>query len=97
MENEIMQQVLLFTTVISPFVFGVIEVVKKAFRIPKKYIPLLSVGIGLLAGIAAFPFTDMSLMLRIWAGVGAGLSGTGLFEMVKKREGFSKKDSDTES
>ncbi|UOR13925.1 holin [Halobacillus amylolyticus] len=91
-----MQQVLLFATVISPFVFGVIEVVKKAFRIPKNYIPLISMGIGLLAGVAAFPFTDMEIMLRAWAGVGAGLSGTGLFEIVNKREGFSKQENSEE-
>ncbi|UOQ95772.1 holin [Halobacillus shinanisalinarum] len=91
-----MQQVLLFATVISPFVFGVVEVVKKAFRLPKNYIPLISMGIGLLAGVAAFPFTDMGTMLRIWAGVGAGLSGTGLFEIVNKRLGYSKSDKNEE-
>nr|WP_188377549.1 holin [Halobacillus andaensis] len=85
-----MHQVLFFTTVLSPFVVGSVEVIKRTINLPKNYVPLLSVGTGLLLGSLAYPLTEMELVLRLWAGAGAGLSGTGLFEIVNRREGFTK-------
>ncbi|MCP3026890.1 holin [Halobacillus sp. A5] len=85
-----MQELLLFVTVLSPFVVGSVEVIKRTIPLPKNYVPLLSVGTGLLLGSLAYPLTDMDLVLRLWAGAGAGLSGTGLFEIVNRRDGFTK-------
>ncbi|MFC7063017.1 holin [Halobacillus seohaensis] len=99
MENEIMHQVLLFATLLSPFVAGSVQMVKRTVTLPKNYVPLLSTGTGLLLGALAFPLTDMDLMLRLWAGVGAGLSGTGLFEIINRRDGYtncSKGDQESE-
>ncbi|WP_101841830.1 holin [Halobacillus sp. Marseille-P3879] len=91
-----MQDLLLFVTVLSPFVAGSVEVVKRTVKLPKNYVPLLSVGTGLLLGSLAYPLTDMELILRLWAGAGAGLSGTGLFEIVNRREGFTKSSKERE-
>ncbi|WP_324611611.1 holin [Bacillus massiliglaciei] len=92
MENEIMQQVLLFTSILSPITTAFLEVIKRAVAVPKNFLPLLSVLIGLIIGYLSYPFTDMDTALRLWAGAFAGLSGTGIYEMVlKKREGMSKK------
>ncbi|MCA1021768.1 holin [Halobacillus litoralis] len=84
-----MTQVLMFATVISPFVAGVLEVVKRSTSLRKNYIPLIAFVIGMGVGAFAFPFTDMNIALRLWAGAGAGLSATGLFELVQKRDGYT--------
>nr|WP_093106367.1 holin [Salimicrobium album] len=92
-----MTQVLLFATVIGPFVAGVVEVVKKTVSLPKNFVPLIALVVGVGLGAAAAPFTDMELMLRLWAGAGAGLMATGLFENLKQRPGKTKaknKDND---
>ncbi|MCA1021784.1 holin [Halobacillus litoralis] len=86
-----MAQVLMFATVISPFVAGVLEVVKRMAALPKNYVPLIAFLVGMGIGAASFPFTDMNIALRLWAGAGAGLSATGLFELVQKREGHTTK------
>ncbi|WP_102336538.1 holin [Salimicrobium jeotgali] len=88
-----MTQVLLFATVIAPFVAGIVEVVKKTVSLPKNFVPLIALVIGVGLGAAASPFTDMDLLLRLWAGAGAGLSATGLFEAVKQRFGKTKNNS----
>lgn len=85
-----MENVLIFATVLLPIVTALVELAKKSFPIRKNFIPLISLAVGLIVGIAAYPFTDMELVLRLWAGGFAGLAGTGLFELVKKREGVSK-------
>jgi len=91
MENEMMRQVLLFASVISPFVAGLLQMVKRVAKIPKNYLPLISVAIGVGLGAIAYPFTEMELILRLWAGAGAGLASTGLFELVKTRPGHTRK------
>ncbi|MUK88488.1 holin [Ornithinibacillus sp. L9] len=85
-----MEQVLMFATILMPTITAVVEVIKRAFCLPKNVIPAISLGVGLIIGGLAYPFTDMDLILRLWAGGYAGLSGTGLFELVKKRNGFTK-------
>ena len=85
-----MQEVLLFATVLAPIVLALIELVKKTFKVKVNLLPLIALVIGLAIGAAATPFTDMELTLRLWAGGFAGLSATGLFELVKHRDGQTK-------
>lgn len=85
-----MEQVLMFATVLIPLVTSMVELVKKTFCLPKNWIPMISFVIGLIVGALAYPFTEMDLILRLWAGGFAGLSATGLFEVINKREGMTK-------
>ncbi|MFB6800504.1 holin [Peribacillus butanolivorans] len=78
MDNEIMQQVLIITTILAPIVAAVVQVVKHTVNLPNNALPILSLVIGLGGGSVAFPFTDMDIVLRLWAGSFAGLGGTGL-------------------
>ncbi|UOQ93425.1 holin [Halobacillus shinanisalinarum] len=87
-----MEQVMIFATVLIPVVSGLMELFKKAVNMPKNIVPVVSLVIGLAIGAAAYPFTEMELVLRLWAGGFAGLAGTGLFELVKKRAGYTKGD-----
>jgi hypothetical protein len=85
-----MEQVLLFATVLLPIVTALVELVKKTVNLPKNYLPLISVIVGLIVGAISYPFTDFELVLRLWAGGFAGLAGTGLFEVMNKRDGMTK-------
>lgn len=90
MENEVMTQVLLFATVIGPFTSGVVEALKKTVSLPKNVIPAIALAVGAGLGAAAYPFTDMELVTRMWGGIAAGLMATGLFENIKQRPGKTK-------
>lgn len=80
-----MPEVLLaFATIIAPIILALVEVIKRTVNIPTNYIPALSVLVGLVVGFAAQPFTDLDLVLRLWAGVIAGLSATGIYEAFTK-------------
>ena len=94
MENEVMVQVLLFATVLTPIATALVELIKKTINIPVNFLPLISLITGIVVGLAAEPFTDLDVVLRLWAGAFAGLSGTGLYELVRKREGTSKEGED---
>ncbi|WP_077623852.1 holin [Sediminibacillus massiliensis] len=86
-----MEEVLIFATVLLPFVTALVELAKKTINIPKNIVPAISFLVGILIGAIAYPFTDVELVLRLWAGGIAGLAGTGLFELaVNKREGTTK-------
>ncbi|MDN7241198.1 holin [Planococcus sp. N028] len=85
-----MTEVLLFSSIIAPIVMALVEVVKKTVNTPINLIPVIALVIGLIVGFAAQPFSDLDLTLRLWAGVLAGLAGTGLYETVKQRNGESK-------
>lgn len=86
-----MEEVLLFATVLAPIVLALVQLLKKTANIKVNLIPLFAFGFGLGVGALATPFTDMDLTLRLWAGAFAGLSATGLFELVvKHRDGQTK-------
>lgn len=67
------------------------EGLKKA-GVPKKFMPVASVGIGIAAG---FFFVDGEIANRIFYGVAMGLGASGLFDMTKLPVGkvVKKKDS----
>ncbi|WP_112181368.1 holin [Paraliobacillus zengyii] len=86
-----MEQVLIFATVLLPIVTALVELFKKSVNIPKNIVPSVSFVVGIAIGAVAYPFSDLDLLMRLWAGGFAGLAGTGLFELaVNKREGNTK-------
>ena len=89
---ELFQSVLPFATALAVLVTALVQLVKTTANIPKNYVPLIGLGIGLLIGWAAQPFTDLDVVRRIWAGGISGLMATGLFELVQHRPGGTKDD-----
>jgi len=87
---EIFQSVLPFATALAVIVTAVVQLVKTTVNIPKNYVPLIGLGLGLLLGWAAFSFTDLDVVRRVWGGGIAGLMATGLFELVHQRPGTTK-------
>lgn len=87
---EVLNNVMTFASVLAVFVLALVQLVKTTINLPKNIIPLIGVVIGVLVGAAASPFTDLELVLRLWAGGLAGLSATGLFELGNKRDGGTK-------
>jgi hypothetical protein len=85
-----MEQVMLFATALIPFVTAGINLLKKSVPLKKNLVPSISFVFGLVLGVVAYPFTDLDLTLRLWAGGIAGLGATGLFEVLNRREGLTK-------
>lgn len=87
-----MTEILFLVSILTPFITALTEVVKKAVNTPLNIVPVIALFIGLLVGFAAQPFSDLDLFLRLWAGAIAGLTATGLYEVVKQRDGESKEE-----
>lgn len=85
-----MEAVLLFATLIAPIILALVEVVKKTVNVKVNLLPVIALVLGLLVGFVAQPFTDLDLVLRLWAGGLAGLTATGMFELVTNRFGTTK-------
>ncbi|WP_313641971.1 holin [Paenibacillus sp. FSL K6-0276] len=93
MYNDALNSVLAFASVLAVFVMALVQLVKNSVQLPRNIVPVVGLAIGLLVGAIAYPFTDMNLILRLWAGGLAGLSATGLFELAfNNREGTKKDD-----
>lgn len=91
MDNQNLTDVLAYASVLAVYVLAVVQLVKKSVNVPKNLLPLIGLVIGLLVGAAAYPFTELELVLRLWAGGLAGLSATGLFELAfSNRSGTTK-------
>ncbi|KGE16237.1 holin [Paenibacillus wynnii] len=91
MNNEVLNNVLSFASVLAVFVLALVQVVKTTVNIPKNLLPLVGLVVGLFVGAISYAFTDLDLTLRLWAGGLAGLSATGLFELAfNKRDGKTK-------
>lgn len=87
-----MLDVLILATILLPIIVAVVELAKNAVNIKKNYVPLIAVVLAVMIAAAAYPFTELNLVMRLWAGLLAGLASTGLFEITKYREGFTKGD-----
>ena len=77
-----MVEILAMATVIAPVTGGLLQVVKKATQVNKRYVPLMAVALGIVLGAAAV-FLETDIVLRVWAGGISGLAATGLFELGK--------------
>jgi membrane-associated PAP2 superfamily phosphatase len=90
--NDLLLQVMAFASALSVIVVALLNLIKTTVVLPKNLIPVIGLVVGLLAGAGAYIFTDLELVPRLWAGAFAGLSATGLFELIKDNPGTTKKD-----
>ena len=77
-----MVEVLAMATIIAPVTWGVVQTLKKATELNKRYIPLMALIVGIGLGALAY-FLNADLAIRMWAGGISGLAATGLFELGK--------------
>ncbi|MEK4026277.1 holin [Mammaliicoccus sciuri] len=87
-----MTDVLIFATVLAPIILALVQLIKKTANIKNNYLSLIAFAVGIFVGAVAAPFTDLDIVLRLWAGGLAGLSATGLFELMDNQEGASKEE-----
>lgn len=87
-----MLNVLILSTILLPIVIAAVELAKKTINIKKNYVPLLAVILATAIAAVAYPFIELDLVMRLWAGLLSGLASTGLFEIAKYRESFTKED-----
>ncbi|NUU64468.1 holin [Paenibacillus agri] len=89
--NAELNTVLAFASMLAVFVMALVQLVKNSFNLPRNLVPVVGLALGLVVGVVSYPFTNMDLIMRLWAGGLAGLSATGLFELAfNKREGTTK-------
>ncbi|WP_179124075.1 holin [Marinococcus halophilus] len=81
---EISTEFLLYMSFIGGVSTALMQLLKNALTLPKKYVPLLTLGLGVLLALIPFPFVDVALAERIWAGALSGLGGTGIFEAIRQ-------------
>lgn len=81
-----MVEILAIASLIAPVTAGVVQAVKKATNVKKRYLPLMAMAVGIVLGAAAF-FVDIGIGERIWAGGISGLASVGLFELGKNTKG----------
>ncbi|WP_341320300.1 holin [Solibacillus sp. FSL H8-0523] len=71
-------------------VTAVVEVVKKTFKIPARFLPITSIVIGILIALIVWPLSTYELYYMIVGGLIAGLAASGTFDALKavgKKEG----------
>lgn len=88
-----MTQVLFLASAIAIIVGILLQIIKKASPSfdgsgkNERFLPILAVLVGLIVGAISYPFTDLDLTLRLWAGFIAGAASSGFYnigEVVKR-------------
>ncbi|EDN8811011.1 holin [Listeria monocytogenes] len=83
---EFGKEVLLYMTFLTIAATALVQVIKQAGIFPSKYLPLISLVVGVaLGGLATYLPEAGPLPVMLWAGGLAGLGGTGLFEQFTNR------------
>lgn len=79
-----LQTIMLVASSIIAIITGVVEAIKRSFRISGQYVPIISVLVGIAVGIALQPISEFNLYTMIVGGAIAGLSSCGLFDVLDK-------------
>lgn len=66
--------------IVIAVIVGLNELIKGAFDIPTRYLPLISLLLGVIAGVF---YLDGNLAESIFQGIIIGLSASGLFDQSK--------------
>lgn len=91
LNDDLIKQAGVFVVWFAPFLAVVIEAVKLTFPgLDKRFLPLVAVVVGMVGGVAVFPFTSLDLYTRVLCGGACGLMATGLFEFSRQTKNIAK-------
>ena len=86
-----MEQIIAFAGVISVITIALVQVLKKVNVIPKNWLPVAGMTIGVIIGAVSVFIpeivSELSIGGRLLAGLISGLMATGIWETFKNRGG----------
>lgn len=80
--ETLMNNALALSITLTPLITMLVQAIKKT-SIPNNYLPHVSVGIGVAAGLIVGWYLKQDLFLYGLAGLTAGFSASGLYDTVK--------------
>ena len=86
MIEELINNAVLVAVILAPITTGIIEVVKQTLNIDNRYLPILSLLVGILVAVAIALGTGQDLAQYILVGIVGGLSSAGLYDQTKIME-----------
>ena len=86
MIEELMNNAVLVAIILAPITTGIIEVVKQSLNINNRYIPILSLLVGIFIAVAMALGTGQDVVQFVLVGIVGGLSASGLYDQTKIKE-----------
>lgn len=86
MIEELMNNAVLVAVILAPLTTGIIEVIKQTLNIDARYLPILSLLVGIFVAVAIALGTGQDIFEYVLVGVIGGLSASGLYDQTKISE-----------
>lgn len=86
MVEELINNAVLVAVILAPITTGIIEVVKQTLNIDNRYLPILSLLVGIFVAVAIALGTGQNVVQYVLVGIVGGLSASGLYDQVKIKE-----------
>ena len=86
MIEELVNNAVLVAVILAPITTGIIEVVKQTLNINNRYLPILSLLVGIFVAVAIALGTGQDVVQFVLVGIVGGLSASGLYDQVKIKE-----------
>ena len=83
MIEELINNAVLVAVILAPITTGIIEVVKQTLNIDNRYLPILSLLVGIFVAVAIALGTGQDLVQYVLVGIVGGLSSAGLYDQTK--------------
>lgn len=86
MIEELINNAVLVAVILAPITTGIIEVVKQTLNINNRYLPILSLLVGIFVAVAIALGTGQDVAQYVLVGIVGGLSASGLYDQVNIKE-----------
>ena len=86
MIEELINNAVMVAVILAPITTGIIEVVKQTLNIDNRYLPILSLLVGIFVAVAIALGTGQDVVQFVLVGIVGGLSASGLYDQAKIKE-----------
>lgn len=80
----------LIALAIVGLITALVQVLKTTLKLATRYVPIVSVAVGILFGLLLQPLTDYNIYTMAIAGLIGGLAASGTFDLSKVVKGETK-------
>ena len=80
MIEELVNNAVLVAVILAPITTGIIEVVKQTLNVDTRYLPILSLLVGVLVAVAIAFGTGQDVVQFVLVGIVGGLGASGLYD-----------------